>query len=233
MFKRSALSAVLIIAAALAAPHHLARAQTGEPSAHHGFSDVEHWAKVFESPERNKWQKPDEVVRELNLKPGETVVDIGAGTGYFTRRFAAAVGPSGRAIGLDVEPAMVAYMRKDAARLGLKNYEARVVKPDGPELAADSVDLIFLCDTFHHLENRSEYFHRLIPALKPDGRIAIVDFQQRPTPVGPPAAMKVSLGEVQAEMKSAGYKMTRVYGFLPYQYFAEFEPRESSRRAGE
>ncbi len=232
MFKPSSLSAILIIAVTLAASHSV-RAQVAEPSAHHSFSNVEHWAKVFESPERARWQKPEEVVRELNLKPGETVVDIGAGTGYFTRRFAAAVGPSGRAIGLDAEPAMVAYMRKDAAKRGLKNYQARVVKPDDAGLAPDSVDLIFLCDTFHHLEDRSEYFRRLIPALKPDGRIAIVDFHQRPIPVGPPAAIKVSLTEVQAEMKKAGYKMTRSYGFLPYQYFLEFEPRASSRRAGE
>jgi ubiquinone/menaquinone biosynthesis C-methylase UbiE len=232
MLKPTSLGAILIVAISFLAPH-AARAQTNELSPHHDFSNVEHWAKIFESPERNKWQKPDEVVRELDLKPGQTVVDIGAGTGYFTRRFAAAVGPTGRALGLDVEPAMVAYMQKDAKKLGLKNYQARVVKPDDAELAPNSVDLIFLCDTFHHLENRSDYFHRLIPALKPDGRVAIVDFHKRPTPVGPPAAMKVSLSEVQAEMKKAGYKMTRVYGFLRYQYFVEFEPRASSRRAGE
>jgi ubiquinone/menaquinone biosynthesis C-methylase UbiE len=232
MFRRIAVGAILTVAVTLAASR-LACAQTSVPTSHHGFSDIEHWAKIFESPERARWQKPDEVVRELDLKPGQTVVDIGAGTGYFTRRFAAAVGPGGRAIGLDLEPGMVAYMRKDAAKLGLQSYQARVVKPDNPGLAPDSVDLIFVCDTFHHLQNRSEYFKRLIPALKPDGRIAIVDFRKRPTPVGPPESMKVSLSEVQEEMNKAGYKMTRVYGFLPYQYFAEFEPRESSRRAGE
>lgn len=68
-----------------------------------------HWVGVFESPDRFKWQKPDEVVRALDLTPGQTVIDIGAGTGYFTRRFAKAVGPSGAVIGLDVEPGMVDY----------------------------------------------------------------------------------------------------------------------------
>ena len=67
------------------------------------------------TPARAKWQKPDQVVRALNLKPGQTIVDIGAGTGYFTRRFARAVGPTGMAIGLDIEPGMVAYMKADAA----------------------------------------------------------------------------------------------------------------------
>jgi arsenite methyltransferase len=232
MLKSTSLGTVLIIAVTLAAPH-AACAQTNQSSAHHGFSEVEHWAKVFESPQRDRWQKPEEVVRELDLKEGQTVVDIGAGTGYFTRRLAAAVGPTGRAIGLDVEPAMVAYMRKDAAKLELGSYQARVVKPDDPGLAPDSVDMIFLCDAYHHLTDRPEYFSRLIPALKPGGRIVIIDFEQRPMPVGPPPAHKVSLTKVRGEMRHAGYKMTRSYGFLPYQYFVEFEPRASSRRSGD
>jgi arsenite methyltransferase len=232
MTKRTSMAAILLLAVMLAAPR-AARAQAAEMPAHHGFSDVKHWAKLFESPERARWQKPDQVVQALDLKPGETVVDIGAGTGYFTRRFAKAVGPTGRAIGLDVEPAMVAYMHNDAKKLGLTNYQARVVKRDNPELAPRSVDLIFMCDTFHHLENRPAYFHRLIQALKPDGRVAIVDFHKRPTPVGPPAAIKVALTEVRKEMGDAGYKMTRRFGFLPNQYFVEFEPSESSRRSGQ
>lgn len=231
MSKRIATALFLLIAAAVAAPHP-ARAQTAQMTPHHGFSNIKHWAKIFESPERARWQKPDEVVHVLDLKPGETVVDIGAGTGYFTRRFAKAVGPTGRAIGLDVEPGMVAYMHKDAARLGLKNYEARVVKPDNPELKPDSADLIFLCDAYHHLNDQTAYFHRLIHALKPDGRVAIVDFH-RSSPIGPPAKIRVPLSKLREQMNEAGYKMTRSFDFLPYQYFVEFEPRETSRRAGQ
>ena len=123
---------VTLMAVFLLAP--APRAQEHAPTAHHGFGDVAHWAGIFESADRAKWQKPDEVVRALDLKPGQTVIDIGAGTGYFTRRFAKAVGPSGAVIGLDVEPGMVDYMKADAKKLGLQNYHARVVKADDPEL---------------------------------------------------------------------------------------------------
>src|ERR1039458_959636 len=91
-------SLVITLMAMLLLPRAL-RAQEHAPTAHHGFGDVAHWAGVFESPDRAKWQKPDDVVRALDLKRGQMVIDIGAGTGYFTRRFAKAVGPSGEALG--------------------------------------------------------------------------------------------------------------------------------------
>jgi arsenite methyltransferase len=231
MFKRAAIVPILIAAIAGFATA-VALAQVAELSAHHSFANIEHWARVFESPERDAWQKPDKVVHALDLEPGETVADIGAGTGYFTRRFAAAVAPTGRAIGLDVEPAMVEYMRKDARTRRLSNYEPQLVKPDDAELAPASVDVIFLCDTYHHIDKRVDYFRRLIAALKPGGRVVIVDFFKRPLPVGPPPPHKISLTQVREEMGKAGYKLTRTYGFLPYQYFVQFEPRDVSHRSG-
>jgi ubiquinone/menaquinone biosynthesis C-methylase UbiE len=200
-----------------------ARAQEHAPSAHHGFSDVNHWAAVFESPARAKWQKPDEVVRALDLKPGQTVVDIGAGTGYFTRRFAKAVGPSGSAIGLDIEPGMVEYMKNDSRKLGLRNYHARVIKADNPELAPNAADVIFFCDTLHHVANRVAYLKGLIPALKPNGRVAVVDFK-KDAPIGPPAKMKIAREQMIEQFSKAGYRLVRSHDFLPNQYFLEFEP---------
>ena len=210
------LMAVLLLACAL-------RAQEHAPTAHHGFGDVAHWAGVFESPDRAKWQKPDEVVQALDLKPGQTVIDIGAGTGYFTRRFAKAVGPSGAVIGLDVEPGMVDYMKTDARTLGLQNYHARVVKADDPELSPNSADVIFFCDTLHHVDDRLAYLRKLAPALKPGGRIAVVDFKKN-APEGPPKRMKLSRERMIDQFSKAGYNMVREYKFLPYQYFLEFEP---------
>jgi ubiquinone/menaquinone biosynthesis C-methylase UbiE len=101
------------------------------------------WAKVFEDPERDKWQQPKEVVRKMNLAHGDVVADIGAGTGYFTRLFADAVGPEGMAIGLDIKQSMIKYMNEDAKKLNLMNYTARVVKADDPELPPGSVDVVF------------------------------------------------------------------------------------------
>ena len=213
-------SFVITLMAVLFLPH-TPRAQEHAPTAHHAFGDVAHWAGVFESPDRAKWQKPDEVVRALDLKPGQTVIDIGAGSGYFTRRFAKAVGPSGTVIGLDVE--MVDYMKTDARKLGLQNYHARVVKADDPELSPNSADVIFFCDTLHHVDDRLAYLRKLAPVLKPGGRIAVVDFK-KDAPEGPPKRMKILREQMIEEFSKAGYDMVREYKFLPYQYFIEFEP---------
>ncbi|HTM07561.1 MAG TPA: class I SAM-dependent methyltransferase [Verrucomicrobiae bacterium] len=193
------------------------------PDAHHDFSDVGRWSEMLEGPERDKWQHPDEVVRHLNLKPGDVIADIGAGTGYFTRRFAAAVAPGGKAIGVEIEPSMVEHMKEEARKLNLKNYEPRLVKADDPGLAPQSVDVIFLCDTYHHLSNRVDYFKKLSKNLKPKGRIVIVDFYQKPMPIGPEAPEdKVSETTVLKELGQAGYRLRRADDFLPYQYFLEF-----------
>jgi len=194
-----------------------------QPHAQQQFNDIQKWVEIFESPDRAEWQKPDEVVQKMNLKSGDIVADIGAGIGYFTRLFAKAVGPQGKAIGLDIESSMVEYMKEDARKLSLKNYEARVVKPDDPELAAKSVDVIFICDTYHHIEDRLNYLKRLTAALKPNGRIVIVDFYKKPLPVGPrSSAHKISEEEVKKEFQKAGYRLIRSLDFLPYQYFLEF-----------
>jgi ubiquinone/menaquinone biosynthesis C-methylase UbiE len=192
---------------------------------HHGFSDsdVDLWGPMLEGAERDQWQKPDEVIKQLNLKPGNVIADIGAGTGYFTRRFALAVGPQGRALGLDVEASMVEHMRQDARKLNLTNYEARVVKPDDSGLEPRSVDVVFFSDTYHHISDRVDYFTKLSKSLKPNGRVVIVDFYQKPLPVGPQALEdKVSERTVIKEIGQAGYRLIRSLDFLPYQYFLEF-----------
>ncbi|TNF53877.1 class I SAM-dependent methyltransferase [bacterium] len=186
------------------------------------FDDADKWVRIFEDPKRAEWQQPDKVVEVMNLKDGDMVVDIGAGTGYFTRRFARSVGPGGRAFGLDIETSLVNYMKEDAKKLNLKNYEARVIKTDDPELGTNSADVVFLCNTYHHIENRIGYFKEVSKSLKPGGRVVIVDFYKKDLPIGPPPHHKMSQKNVKKEFKQAGYKLIRSHDFLPYQYFLEF-----------
>ena len=223
MNKKIAISLVWIVALL----PYLENVALGQRMAHttqHGFEDINRWVAVFEDPKRGEWQKPDDVVTMLNIRPGDAIADIGAGTGYFTRRFAVAVGPEGKALGLDIEPSMVKYMKEDAQKRGLKNYEARLVKADEPGLAPQSVDIIFICDTYHHIEDRVVYLNNLKKSLKPNGRVVVVDFYKKELPVGPPPAMKLSEETVKDEFLKAGYRLTRHLSFLPYQYFLEFEP---------
>ncbi|MBI2999359.1 MAG: class I SAM-dependent methyltransferase [Deltaproteobacteria bacterium] len=222
--KASSFSAALfIVLSVLSIPGRAAQPTHQVDDAHHGFGDVGVWAEMLEGSERDQWQKPEEVIKNLDLKPGDVIGDIGAGTGYFTRRFALAVGPQGKALGLEIEAAMVEHMRQEARRLNLTNYEPRLVKPDGPGLGPQSVDVIFLSDTYHHISNRVDYFRKLSKSLKPNGRVVIVDFYQRPLPVGPQALEdKVSEETIIKELGQAGYRLIRSLDFLPYQYFLEF-----------
>lgn len=192
------------------------------PASQQRFDDIEHWVKMFEDPERDKWQKPAEVVKALNLKPGNVIADLGAGTGYFTRLFAVSVAPGGTALGLDIEPSMVTYMKEDATKLHLENYLARVVKTDDPELKPESLDVLFICDTYHHLEDRVNYLKRAAKGLKKQGRVVVVDFHKKELPVGPPVDHKMAEEIVLKEFEEAGFRLLKSRDILPYQYFLEF-----------
>lgn len=193
------------------------------PASQQRFDDINYWVKAFENPERDKWQKPDEVVKALNLRPGDVIADLGAGTGYFTRRLAVAVGPEGKARGLDVEPAMVKYMEEDAKKLNLKNYIAGLVKPDDAGREPNSVDVVLIVDTYHHIENRVDYLKRLSKSLKANGRVVVIDFHKKPLPVGPQdLEHKLAEETVNKEFHDAGYHVIRSQCIVPYQYFIEF-----------
>ncbi|HUE39671.1 MAG TPA: methyltransferase [Candidatus Binatia bacterium] len=188
------------------------------------------YAAYLESPARESWQKPDEVVRALGLKSGDTVADLGAGTGYFTRRLAAAVGPSGRIEALDIDAELLARLQASVESNGLANVTPRRVARDDPALTPHDVDLVFLCNTYNQLRDRPTYLAKLVTALKPNGRIAVVDFEKRPDiPEGPAFTDKIARDAVLDEFARAGLALDREESFLPYQYFLVFRraPRYS------
>ncbi len=164
------------------------------------------------------WRKPDEVVAALQLRSGMTVVDLGAGFGVFTRRFARAVGASGRAIGLDISASAIDALKRDAASAGLANYDARLVKSDDPAIAPSSADVIFLSNTYHHIEDRVAYFTRIRASLTAGGRLVVVDF--KPGQMGD--MDHPDRPQVERELSAAGYRFVRAHEFLPRQFFLEF-----------
>lgn len=197
------------------------QATAQSPHTHdHSFSGAEHWAKIFDDPQRDAWQKPHEVIQALRLKPDAVVADIGSGTGYFSVRFSHMV-PKGRVYGLDTEPDMVKYLADRAQREGLKNVTAVQAKPGEPQLP-EKADVVVLVDVYHHVENREQYFRQLQASLKPGGRLAVIDFRMD-SKVGPPPSARIAPEQVKAELQRAGYRLTEEHGFLPNQYFLVFQ----------
>jgi arsenite methyltransferase len=215
--KRVCLSCWVLLAVAFTAS-----AAQVEHQRHHPPEATSEYIRILEDPGREKWQEPDRVVKALGLRPGESVADLGAGSGYFTVRLAKAVGPSGKVFAVDINPGMLAHIRQRAKEEGLKNLTTVLADPHDPKLPARSVDLIFICDTLHHITDRGSYYPLLARALKPGGRLVDVDFQKRPLPLGPPLGMKIARSALIEEVKPAGFRLVKEYDFLPYQYFLVF-----------
>ena len=185
------------------------------PHQHHPPSSEE-FAKVLDDPSRDEWQKPHDVVMALGLKPTDTVADIGAGTGYFARRFAH---HAGKVYAVDIDEKLLAIAGKGAP----PNLQTVLAAPDDPRLPAASVDMIFFCDVLHHIDNRPAYYAKLAKALKPGGKIVVVDFYKREMPVGPPPEMKIGEDDLIAELRAAGFRVSKKIDTLPYQCFLVFE----------
>jgi SAM-dependent methyltransferase len=187
------------------------------PHQHHPPSSAE-YAKVLEDPSRDEWQKPHDVITALGLKPTDTVADIGAGTGYFARRFAL---HAGKVYAVDIDEKLLEIARDHAP----PNLETILAAPDDPRLPTAQVDTIFFCDVLHHIDNRPAYYAKLAKTLKQGGRIVVIDFYKKELPVGPPPEMKLSAEEIVAEFQKAGFALAKQLDILPYQYYLFFERR--------
>ena len=189
---------------------------------HRLHDDPKAYIASLEDPHRESYQKPNDVLDALALKPGEVVADIGAGSGYFTLRFSNTIGVSGQIYAVDVSPDMIDYINRRILETGAKNVTTVMAAADDPRLPDASVDRIFICDTWHHIENRPQYLARLRKVLRAGGQIIMIDFQKRELPVGPPVDMKIAREDLIQQMESAGFHLAQEHAFLPYQYFLVF-----------
>ena len=191
---------------------------------HRRFDDAEKWAKEFDNPERDAWQKPDEAVEALGLTPAMSVADIGAGTGYFAVRIAKRVA-QGKVFAADAEPDMVRYLAGRARHEHLANVVPVQAGADAANLP-EPVDLILVVDTYHHIGNRTQYFAKLQASLRPGGRLVIIDFTAD-SPIGPPPQHRIPPEKVAEELGAAGYALSETRQILPRQYFLVFQKRGS------
>ncbi len=180
---------------------------------------------AYEGIGRDQWQQPERVIQSLEIKPGDRVVDLGSGGGYFTLRLAKAVGSSGKVYAVDIDRDMTDLVAKQAKTENAGNVEVILGKPDDPLLPEAGVDLIFTVDTYHHFENRVNYFAKLRKVLRPNGRIAIIDFDRRAWFEGlwrhyTPSEF------IKREMEAAGFSLQREFDFLDRQSFLIFAPKK-------
>jgi arsenite methyltransferase len=218
----ASLAAVFLLSAGgLAAQDHPPRTHE---EMHRLHRDPQAYIAMLENPKRDAYQKPDEVVATLALKPGETVADIGSGSGYFTLRFAPKVGPGGRVYAVDVDPEMVRHLNRRLRDAGVRNVQTVLADPADPLLPDASVDRFVVVNTWHHVEKQPEYLALMKRMLKPGGQVVMIDYQKRELPVGPPLAMKIAREDLVAQMAKSGFRLAQEHTFLPYQYFLVFTP---------
>ena len=174
---------------------------------------------AYQGYKRDEWQQPNKVVASLHLKAGEQVADLGAGGGYFTFRLADAVGENGTVYAVDIDKGLLEYVEKSAREKGYHNIKIIQASEDDAGLPPDSVDLIFVADTYHHLSKRVDYFRRIKAALKDQGRVAIIDFTSgwlKSIGHGTPTQV------IMDEMRQAGYRLQTQFDFLEKQNFLIF-----------
>ncbi len=189
---------------------------------HKLHQDSNAYIAMLEDPARDAYQKPHEVLMALGLKAGERIADIGAGAGYFTLRFAQHVGATGLVYGVDISPDMILHLNQRVRDLRLDNVRTILAPPDDPLLTDRSVDRFFICETWHHIADHPHYLDLMKKMLRPGGQVIVIDFQAKPTPVGPPPEMRLSRDSVVQEFERNGFTLARENGFLPYQYFLVF-----------
>jgi SAM-dependent methyltransferase len=168
----------------------------------------------YAPPGRDSQQQPERVVAALTLAPGAQVADLGAGGGYFTFRLADAVGPTGRVYAVDIDPDMLEYLATRVRDERRTNVEVVEAAPDDSRLPAASVDLVFLCNTYHHLADRVTYFDALRARPRTGGRIAIVEYRTGNHGTSPDL--------IRGEMTRAGYTELKEETFLGEQSFLIF-----------
>jgi len=188
----------------------------GTANEHMHRSSVKDLAERFESPERDAYQQPQKVLELLGDIAGLTIMDIGAGSGYFSVKLAE---KGAKVIAADVDDEFQGLLKERIAKNNIKNIETRKIPYDSPDLKVEEVDIVLMVNTYHHIEDRPDYFMKVKKGTKPQGVLVIIDFFKSEIPVGPPLDHKLPIDVVVNELKKAGYTSFDVnVDLLPYQY---------------
>jgi tRNA A58 N-methylase Trm61 len=180
-------------------------------------------ADWLERPEREREEEPAKLMTALKLKPGDAVADIGAGSGYFTFRLAQAVGRKGKVYAVDIQPEMLAIIRRRMAQLRLPNVVPVLGEITNPKLPAESVDLIMMVDVYHEFSHPWEMTGNMVKALKPGGRIVFVEYRLEDPRVPIKLVHKMSEAQVKKEMAEFPLRWVETNSSLPRQHVIIFQ----------
>lgn len=210
-----------------------AAAVAREQSVHPGINvPFEHpnyqaWVERFEHEGREVYDQREQIVAATGVTPGMVVADIGAGTGLFTRLFAPRVNPGGMVIAVDISKTFVENILRTSREQNLRNVHGVVNTPSDVSLARESIDLAFVCDTYHHFEYPQSMLASIHRALKPNGTLVIVDFERIPGVSSSWVLNHVRAGKetVIAEIEAAGFRLIEDRPLLKDNYFLRFAKR--------
>src|SRR5271168_36120 len=169
-------------------------------------------------PEREKEENPEGALDALGIRPGMVVADVGAGTGYMSLRLAKRVGPSGKVYANDLQPEMLRRLRENAVKAGLTNIETVQGEEADPKLPPGRMDLILLVDVYHEFSKPREMIDKIREALKPDGRLVLLEYRKEDPNVPIREEHKMTVAEVKAELEPQGFAMSQVIETLPRQH---------------
>jgi ubiquinone/menaquinone biosynthesis C-methylase UbiE len=177
---------------------------------------------LLEGPDRDAWQRPDQIMDHLGIAEGSVVADLGAGGGWFTMRLAHRVGPNGRVYAQDIQPEMIGAIERRVEREGLKNRVETVrgtsLDPNLPK----PVDVVLMVDTYYELDDPQTLLRNVRQSLKPGGRVGIVEFTRKGHGPGRPMEQRVEPERVIRDAEAAGLRLASRGDFLRYQYLLEF-----------
>jgi ubiquinone/menaquinone biosynthesis C-methylase UbiE len=179
-------------------------------------------ASWLERSERETEEDPDTAIRILDVKRGWTVADVGAGSGYYTVRLSRRVGANGRVYATDLQPEMIAMLEKRIAKDRLTNVTPVLGTVDDPKLPASSLDLALLVDVYHEFSEPQAMLRKLRDALKPDGRLVLLEFRKEDPSVPIRLEHKMSVAEAKLEVEHEGFRLKTVYRDLPWQHILVF-----------
>lgn len=189
-----------------------------------------HGAEWLERPERDDEERPYAVIETMGLKDGDIVADIGCGSGYFARKFAKAVAPSGKVYGVEIQPPFLQMLRSRCEKEGIENVVPVLGDEVDPKLEPASIDWMFLADVYHEFQQPEPMLAKMYEALKPGGRVALVEYRL----LGDTAAHireehRMSVAQVMAEWPRAGFVLVARHEFLPHQHLFIFKkPAEAA-----